>query len=103
MSAHAGKGSAMHMEFVRVRFVKDSTPGPKKGQNTHLTQEDVAEVRKLLRTEMSVAEIASHFGIESQCLRIFIKRRRICDLKARRDFISLQRSLARAEARESPR
>jgi hypothetical protein len=93
-----GSGIAMSVEPTRVIFERGSKSGPVPGVNYRLGYEHVAEVRKFLRTDLPIDEIALHFGVESQCLRRFIKRRRLCDLKARRDFISLQRSLAREEA-----
>lgn len=95
-----GSGIPMSIEPTRVRFERDSTPGPK--QDHKLTGR-VAEVRRLLRTDMSVVEIADELGVSKPTLLNFIKRRRLCDLTERRNFMSLQRSLARQDETEAAR
>lgn len=101
MSAHAGKGSAMHMEMVRVRFAAKHTPGPRAGSSC--LADKVSDIRKLLRSDMSVGDIAKDLGVSLPTLRTFIKRRRLCNLTDRRNFITLKRSIDREEAREESR
>ncbi len=89
MKFSTGAGSAMHLDSTRVQFRLNGRPGGKQSLGTS----DIPEIRKLLRTEKSIAEIADVFGVVPNTLRAFIKRRAICDMKARRDFISLKRSV----------
>jgi hypothetical protein len=49
--------------------------------------ERIAEVRQLLRTNMSFKEITDRLGVSDTSLRAFIKRRQLCDLKERKQFI----------------
>jgi hypothetical protein len=93
MTGVAGKGSAMHIEFVPVRYESRSGPDRKLGH------EDVAKVRKLLRSTMTINEIAARLHVSNTTLKTFIKRRQICNMKARHDFISLQQSLVREDQR----
>jgi IS30 family transposase len=95
MTASTGAGSAMQLDVTRTRFAKDSRGGSKQLLDTG----NIPEIRKLLRTDKSIAEIAEHFGVDRLTLRSFIKRRAICDMRARTNFITLQRSIAREEAR----
>ena len=90
MTAATGKGTAMHMDFVRVRFGRDSKPGPKP---TDLSDK-LPELRRLLRTDASITAIARELGCSHATLRNFIKRRRLLNMRARREFISLQKSIA---------
>lgn len=95
MSAHTG--TPMQLQIVRTRFEQKSKPGRLAG--TSCLSERIVEIRKLLRTDQSIAQIAQKLGCERQTLRTFIRRRAICDMKARTNFITLQRSIAREEAR----
>jgi hypothetical protein len=65
----------------RFRFV------PMSGK-AGVLNERVVEVRKLLRTNLSFKEIAGQLGVTENALRRFIRQRNLCDLKARREFIS---------------
>lgn len=96
MTAATGKGTAMHVEFVSVRFIP-----PRRGGVAKLDRKHIPEIRKLLRTAMSISAIASHFGVSRVTMMGFIKRNQICDMKTRQNFISLQNSLAREERREA--
>lgn len=93
-----GSGIAMQVEPLRIRFERDSTPGPKRD---HKLIGRIVEVRKLLRSAMSVSEIAENLGVSRPTLENFIKRRRLCDLNERRKFLSLQSSLSRLEQKEA--
>lgn len=95
-----GSGIPMSVEPTRVRFARDSTPGPKQD---HKLVDRIVEVRKMLRSPMSVAEIADELGVSKPTLENFIKRRGLCDLSERRKFLSLQRSLARLGDEEAAR
>jgi len=95
MTGVTGKGSAMHMEFVPVRLEG------RKGTEYKLGKEHIPEIRKLLRSSMTIEEIATHFHVSKPTMVGFIKRRQICDMKERGDFISLQRSLAREDQRSA--
>jgi len=67
------------------------------GRPAKLSTENVPEIRKLLRTDMPIEDIASRMGVERQTLTRFIKQRQLCNLTDRRNFILLQKSLARAD------
>ncbi len=95
MSAATGKGSAMHLVFIRRRFVS----GP--GSHPYLGREHIPEIRKLLRSNMSIREIAEQFSVQRPVMLRFIKQNRLCDVKERQRFISLQASLAREERLEA--
>lgn len=99
MSAKAtGVGTAMQVHRVFVRFDKLKC-GPAPGRSK--IDDRIVEVRRLLRTNKSCAEIANELGVDSQTLRRFVKRRRICDLQERDLFISRQKSQATLEKRLS--
>jgi hypothetical protein len=51
-------------------------------------EDRIVEVRKLLRTNMSIAEIGKQLGVTDKAVTRFVKRRNLCDLKARREFIA---------------
>jgi len=69
----------------------------RRANDSKLGTEHIPEIRRLLRTEMSTAKIAAKFGVSDLTFWSFVKRRGICDLKARREFISLQKSSAGEE------
>jgi hypothetical protein len=89
MSAATGRGNPMTAHKVRVRFVRTGAGRP-------MTAFDVVEVRRLLRTDMSLPQIAQALGRKEKTLRNFIRRRNLCDLGERRKFILLQESLRKA-------
>lgn len=101
MTRATGAGSAMHLDAVRWRVV----PGEKLGRKPHgdLDTSDIPRIRALLRTDKSITEIAYELKVEMQFLRNFIKRRGLCDITARKKFISLQKSLAHEEAKQEAR
>ena len=84
-----GRGTAFRTHIIHTRF---APIGP--GGHPPLDL-NVAKLREFLRTDQSLAQIAEHFGVSSEGLRNFIKRRNLCDLTERRRFIALQRSLTR--------
>lgn len=88
------RGTALRQHVVRIRFASGVKPGPK--ADTKLAPR-IADVRKFLRTEMSIAEIAVALGACPSSVRNLIRRRNICDMNERQKFISLKKSLARAE------
>ena len=98
MTRATGIGSGMHMDASLVRVVRGAV-----GASQILETSDIPEIRRLLRTDNSIASIADHFGVAALTLRSFIKRRNICDMRARSQFITLQRSLAREDARIAAR
>lgn len=101
MSVSAGRGSAMHLDIIQVRFAPKKTMGPRAGASC--LNDRVPEIRKLLRTEMSAADIASAMGVSWPTLKSFIKRRRICDLTERAHFISRQKSIAKLDEHGNPK
>ncbi len=94
MTLRVARGTALRQHRVMVRFGKGVAPGPRQD---HKLAERLVEVRKLLRTDMSIAEIAEDLGVALQTLRGFIKRRRLCNMTERSGFISLQKSLAKMD------
>lgn len=95
MTANGGKGSALHVDPLRVRFAKQLHGGPRQGSS--VLNDRIMELRKLLRTDKSIPEIAEILNVNAQTVRGFIKRRRLCDIAARNKFITLQRSLRKLE------
>lgn len=85
-------GTPMQMHFIRTRFEGGGKPGPKPG-TCDLGHGHIREIRQLLRTDMTIGEIAARFGVSNSTLRGFIKRRRLCNLRERREFITLQKSV----------
>lgn len=97
MKPATGIGTAMHLESIKVRFIA----GEKLGRRPKVCLDDrIVEVRSLLRTDKSLAEIAEELGCPRSALRTFIMRRRICNLAERANFITLQRSIAKLDERE---
>lgn len=94
MNRATGAGTAMHLDSSFVRFAS----GARRGSKGKFGTEHIPELRKLLRADKTIAEIAAHFGTAPPTLMNFIKRRRLCNLTERRNFITLKRSLAK-EAR----
>lgn len=101
MSLRPAKGTALRQHVIAVRFATESKPGPK--LRDRILGHRIVEIRKLLRTDKSIDEIATELGVCRPTLANFIKRRGICNLKDRSNFITLQRSIAREEAREASR
>jgi hypothetical protein len=85
-------GTPMQMHVIRTRFEGYGKPGPK----TILCYDHIPEIRRLLRTEATIGEIAKTLGVMPESLRRFIKQRRICDLRARREFFEMKRSVSEA-------
>lgn len=87
-----GKGTALRTHKITTRIVPNDLPGrPAADLN-------VVEVRKLLRTNMSLEQIGLQLGVKRGALRNFIKRRNLCNLTDRKHFISLQASTNREAA-----
>lgn len=88
MKPAAGCGLRQGREIIR--FASGARPGPKlDGKLGHR----IPEIRKLLRSAMTVAEIATELDVSPAVLTGFIRRRQICNLTERKKFISLQISL----------
>ena len=90
--SRVSRGTAMQQHAVITRFECGAKTGPKE----KLTTRDVPKIRALLRTEMSVSDIADEIGVGLVTLKLFIKRRSICNLNERKKFISLKRSVGEA-------
>lgn len=84
--------TALRRHVVQTRFVPDSTPGPKLDAKL---ADRIPEVRRLLRTDLSINDIAAKLGVSGTALRAFIKRNALCSIGERAKFISRQKSLAR--------
>jgi hypothetical protein len=95
MTMNVARGTAMRVHVVKTRFSKSERPGRRPGVS--VLDDNIPEIRKLLRTDKSLDEIAASFGVERQCLTQLIKRRRLCDIKERAKFISLQKSIRKLE------
>ena len=74
---NARSGTSMQIDRRPVRYVSRGAGQPPK-------EIDVVAARKLLRTDLTIQEIAVVLGVESHTLRNFIRRRNICDLRERR-------------------
>lgn len=88
------KGTALRCHRVMVRFATGCKPGPK--TDAKLAPR-VVEVRRLLRTDKSIDEIADDLGVSRPTLVNFIRRRRICNMQERAYFISMQESLRKLD------
>lgn len=82
-------GVPMQHEPVRVRYVAS------RGTNAKLSTADIPAIRKWLRTDLSIAQIAEKFGVWDQTLRYFIRHRGICDLRERTQFLQKQKLISR--------
>jgi hypothetical protein len=89
------KGTGLRQHAVHFRFASGCRPGAR--PDAKLAPR-ITEIRKLLRTTMSIQEIADALGCDPATLRKIIRRRQICNLLDRTRFITLQRSLARLDA-----
>lgn len=90
------RGSPMQTHRVGWRIVPFDGPGRPEG-SYKLETSDIPEIRRMLRTDMPLDQIAAQLAVGRQALSKFIKRRQICNLKARNDFHKLQKSLARLD------
>lgn len=90
------RGTALRQHAVHIRFEAIGKPGAR--PDAKLAPR-IAEIRKLLRTDMPLNEIAAALDVSEPTLKNLIRRRNICNLRERRHFISLQKSLARLDDR----
>lgn len=90
---HPARGTALRSHRIVTRFA----PIGHGGRSEKLRTSDIPKIRELLRTDMTLTEIAAEFGVERPTLFYFIRRRRICDTAERAKFIKLQRALRRLE------
>ena len=74
------RGTALRQHVVAVRFEGGCKPGPKQDHKLHGRMTDV---RRLLRTDKSIGDIAEELGVALQTLRGFIKRRSLCNMNER--------------------
>lgn len=88
----AAAGTALRRHVVRTRFVPDSKSGPKLDAKL---ADRIPEVRRLLRTDLSINDIAAKLGVSDTALRAFIKRNALCNIGERAKFIGRQKTLAR--------
>jgi hypothetical protein len=86
-------GTAMRCHMVRTRFVADGTPGPKLDAKL---ADRISEVRRLLRTDLSIGQIAAQLGVCAPSLRRFVRRRGLCNIADRAQFIRRQKTLSRS-------
>lgn len=91
-----GQGTAMQAHRIRARFV--SGTGGRYADRS--LDERIVEIRKWLRSDLSLPQIAHAMSLDYDKLSAFIKRRRLCDLRARKEFITLQESLRKEEERD---
>lgn len=94
MSLKPARGTAMRVHRVHVRFVPldQSSGAPRK-----LSTDDLPELRRLLRSDLSINEIAEKFDISGNTLRNFIRQRRLCNIRDRQRIITAKRQIAAAE------
>ncbi len=83
----------MRMHRVVTRFAP-LDPGGRPG--TSVLDERIADLRKLLRTDMDIPAIAEILGVSPKTVRTFVRRRAICDLEARRLFNGRKRGIGMA-------
>lgn len=84
-------GTALRLHVVKTRFVAGERPGPKSPDID--LQDQVTEIRRMLRTNLSIEEIATRCGVTRAALSAFIKRRRLCNMRDRARFIGIQKTL----------
>lgn len=75
-------GTSMQLDCRPVRFVRLGRVAPRVDLD-----DKVAEIRALLRTDMSVAQIGAMFDVSHAVMLAFIKRRRLCDVRFRARLI----------------
>lgn len=91
--SRVARGSPMRAHRIAWK-IKPTLQGGPQGSRA-LSTSDIPQIRKLLRTDMPAEQIAHDLGVSYTTLKTFIRQRGICNLKARRDFIALQASLAK--------
>ena len=84
-------GTALRNHVVKTRFVAGERPGSK--SSDIVLQAQITKIRRMLRTDLSIEEIATRCGVTRDALSRFIKRRRICNMRERQRFIGLQSGL----------
>jgi hypothetical protein len=89
-------GQAMQQHRWSWKICPQDVSGPLRERL--LCTGDIPKIRKLLRTDASLEDICAELSVSVTTMRSFIKRRQICNLKDRRNFISLQKSLAKEPA-----
>jgi len=85
----AKSGVPMQLDRARIRYVSN-----RRGPVTKLSTADIPAIRKWLRTDLPVTEIAEKFGVVEQTLGNFIRRRGICNLRERTQFLQKQKLLS---------
>jgi Zn-dependent peptidase ImmA (M78 family) len=75
---NAGANGPMQLDCRPIRFVSHG-----RGNHEQKLAGLVLEIRKALRSNDTLAQIAEKFGVSESTLRRFIKRRNLCDLKQR--------------------
>jgi hypothetical protein len=86
-------GTALRLHVVKTRFVAGERSGPK-SPDINL-QDQITEIRRMLRTDLSIEEIATRCGVTRAALSAFIKRRRLCNMRERARFNGLQKTMGR--------
>lgn len=84
------RGTGLRTYRVITRFAPLERPGRRPGSS--VLDDRIAELRRLLRTDMPVRLIAAELGVKKGAIETFCRRRHICDLAARRIFINLKKS-----------
>lgn len=74
------RGTALRIHIIKTRFEKSLGGRPPPDL-------DVVAVRKALRTDRSVADIAADFNVSKETLARFIRQRNLCNLQDRMKFI----------------
>lgn len=80
-------GTPMQLICPRVRFMPQGQGAPAGSR----LDDKIVEVRRLLRTDKSISEIARDLGVSTGGVSQFIKRRRLCDMQERHRAISAKK------------
>lgn len=68
-----------------------------------LLADKIVEVRKLLRTDLSLNQIAEQLEVDHHTLKRFLKQRNICDTVERQKFINRQKAIEQERKRREKR
>ena len=88
--SHRKTGAGHGMQVHRQHFRFAAKPGPHND-----LQEKIVEIRRLLRTDLELPEIAGLLSVTPAVLGKFIRSRRLVNLKERRRFNKLQKNIAK--------
>lgn len=75
-------GASMQLVPTFVRFARQGKGG-RHALSRQSLNDRIVEVRRLLRTDASIGEMAAELGTSPTTLYVFIRHRRLCNMKER--------------------